>query len=188
MADHIENLIETLLGGTAQQREAAAIALGESNDRRAIEPLRRACYDTDHYVREAAKKALRRFGESESPSSLPPKAQPREIKDPDREKTQRKIETALSNTKTTEHESDQFERTGEHRHDRLLIKDILELKVDMALDTRYFHRCVTAKYKGKQVFADGLMSDNVFIRGEWEAVLDQHLAELEAERSAGGSA
>ena len=187
MADHIENLIETLLGGTAKQREAAAIALGESNDRRAIEPLRRACYDTDHYVREASKKALRRFGESESPSPLPPKAQPREIKDPAREETKDKIEKALRKTPATIHENDQFERTGEHRHDRLLIKDILELKVDMALDTRYFHRCVTAKYKGKQVFADGQMSDNIFIHGEWEAILDQHLAELEADHRAGGS-
>lgn len=185
MADHIEDLIKTLLGGTAKEREAAAIALGESNDRRAIEPLRRACHDTDHYVREAAKKALGRFGEPESPSPQVKRIGPPEIYDPEREAIKRKIVTALSDTDTTVYNC---EKHGIVRpsSSTLFIQGGLELESLFTVYPVGYSDVLIAKHNGKTVFADGQMSDNVFIRGEWEAVLDQHLAELAAGHRAGG--
>lgn len=109
-----------------------------------------------------------------------------EINDPEREAIKRKIVTALSDSNTTVFKREKRD-TGIHANSSLLIQGGLELETSTTFYPTGYSDCLTAKYNGNTVFADGQMSDNIFIRGEWEALLDQHLAQLESDRRADGS-
>jgi HEAT repeat protein len=69
-ADRVDDLIEQLLHGkTWQERRAAAYALGEIKDPRAVEPLIQALGDPSGWVCEAAAYAL---GEIKDPRAVEP--------------------------------------------------------------------------------------------------------------------
>ena len=57
----LDKLIENLKSEDEEVREAAAKALGEIGDARAVEPLIKALRDEDGDVREAAAEALKKL-------------------------------------------------------------------------------------------------------------------------------
>ena len=62
VADDVDKWIQDLNDTSPSVREAAALALGQLGDTRAVEPLIQALKDEDSYVRSAAADALTKLG------------------------------------------------------------------------------------------------------------------------------
>ena len=190
MLGSIDKMIKQLQIGTAKQREDAARVLGESGNNQAIEPLKHALHDLDHYVRNAAAEALAKYGLSLTPSppdlGRTPKEYQRIREESDRKNIEDLIRSALRLSKAKECKERSIGNTATETNTKFVDGE-LALFSSIAVDGNFILAGVFAKHRGKDVFVSGVNYNSLFIRGEWENQLKVLVERLKTGQSDGSA-